>query len=170
MFTWMCHDESQAVICFWSCTPRASSNWSHMVCEDSNNSVKVLGRVTWDRTRLYNTIGLLSNHPVVIYIVSIICPNISVGSPFVLTSGVSTGQPLPCPCTGSTTTSRWSAWNASGSGRMPCSGCVASRRICGRRRWSPKNARRRWGRSVDGEAMAVGCDWPWLEHVGTLFF
>ena len=68
MFTWMCHDESQAVICFWSCTPRASSNWSHMVCEDSNNSVKVLGRVTWDRTRLYNTIGLLSNHPVVIYI------------------------------------------------------------------------------------------------------
>lgn len=26
LFTWMCHDESQAVICFWSCTPRASSN------------------------------------------------------------------------------------------------------------------------------------------------
>ena len=87
-----------------------------------------------------------------IYIISIICPNISVGSPFLLTSGVSTGQPLPCPCTGSTTTSRWSAWNASGSRRMRCSGCAASRRICGRRRWSPKNARRR----VDGSCLAVG--------------
>ena len=78
-------------VCFWSCTPRAASNWSHIVCEDSNDSGKVLGRVTegWPEIEP----GLLSNHTVGYMSTSFYMfqfyPHIGVGSPLV-TSSLST--------------------------------------------------------------------------------